>query len=130
MSAECSTAEAPPFHGNNPEYLRACLRRLFFGPTGVVTKHKLVVDGRTVPVTLVRTPVTHVNLPPNNMLGVPAQHALSDSMGWVALLPPMTPGVHHVAVTFDITLQGTPLSETNQITIKVKRDLDHPKSRS
>src|SRR5207248_8083500 len=34
MSAECSTAEAPPFHGNNPAELRACVHSLFFGPVG------------------------------------------------------------------------------------------------
>lgn len=120
MSAECSTAEAPPFRGNNPAELRACVHSLFFGPVGFVTAHSLVLDGRNVPVTFVQTPLMSVNIPPDNMFGVPPQHALSVAMGWVALLHPMTPGVHHVTFTFDITFQGSPIGETNHITIIVK----------
>jgi hypothetical protein len=119
ISAECSTAEAPPFHGADPAGLRACVDSLFLGPAGIITAHSLVLDGTSVPVTLVQTPLMSVSLPSDNMLGVPAQHALSVGMGWVALLRPMTPGVHHVTFTFDITLEGTPLGETNNITIGV-----------
>jgi len=120
MSAECSTAEPPPFHGNNPAELRACVRSVFFGPVGFVTAHTLVLDGRTVPVTFLQTPLMSVTLPPDNMFGVPPQDALSVGMGWVALLHPMTPGVHHVIFTFNITFQGSPIGETNDITIIVK----------
>ena len=129
MSDECSTAEAPPFHGNNPAELRACVRSLFFGPVGFVTAHRLVLDGRTVPVTFVQTPVMSVTLPPDNTLGVSPQQAVSVAMGWVALLHPMTPGVHHVTFTFNITLQGSPIGETNHITIIVQPGLNRHRSR-
>lgn len=119
MSAECSTAEAPPFHGDNEAELRACVQSVLLGPVGNFNVHTLVVDGRTVPVTLVQTPLMSVNLPPDNMLGVPAQQALSVAMGWVALLHPMTPGIHHVTYTFSGTFQGSPIGVTNEITIIV-----------
>lgn len=120
MSAECSTAEAPPFHGNNPAQLRECIRSVLLGPAGSFNHHELTLDGNRVPVTLVQTPLMRVNIPPDNMLGVPPQEALSVGMGWVALLHPMTPGVHHLAFTFGGTFQGVPLLEHSTIEIIVK----------
>ncbi len=115
-SAECSTAEPPPFHGGNETQLRECVRRALAG----VTEHTLVVDDRVVPVHEVETRVLSVNIPPDNILGVPAQHALSVAGGLVALLPPMAPGTHHLRYTFAVTFQGTHLSATVHITIIVK----------
>ena len=120
MSAECSTAEAPPFHGDNEAELRACVRNDLSGDVGNFNVHTLVVDGRTVPVTVVETPLMTVDLPPDNMLGVPAQQALSVARGWVALLHPLTPGVHQLAYTFSGMFQGAPIGESNEITIIVK----------
>lgn len=116
MSAECSTAEAPPFHGGNEAQLRECVRDVLSG----FTVHRLVVDDRTVPVDVVETPLMRVDIPPDNMLGVAPQEALSVGRGWVALLHPMTPGVHRLEYTFAGTLQGTPLGVDNTITIIVK----------
>jgi hypothetical protein len=115
-SAECSTAEPPPFHGGNEAQLRACARHVLAG----VTEHRLVVDDRIVPVHLVETRVLSVNIPPDNILGVPAQPALSVARGWVALLPPMAIGTHHLSYSFAVTLEGTHLSNTVHITIIVK----------
>ena len=117
MSGECSTAEPPPFHGSNPEQLRECIRNDLAG----FTEHTLVVDDLVVPVHLVETSVMTVNIPPDNMLGVPAQEAQSVARGWVTLLHPMTPGIHHLTYTFAGTLMGTPLGVTNSITIIVER---------
>ena len=120
MSSECSTAEPPPFHGNRPAELRACVRSVLLGPVGTFNHHRLTLDGRRVPLTLVQTPLMRVKLPPDNVLGVPAQRARSVGMGWVALLHPMTPGVHHVAFTFGGTFQGTPLLEHSTVKIIVE----------
>jgi hypothetical protein len=119
MSAECSTAEAPPFHGNNEAELRACVSSVLLGPVGSFTVHTLVVDGESVPVRLVQTPLMTVNIPPDNILGVSAQEAQSVGMGWVALLHPMTPGTHHLEYTFGGTFQGSPVGVDNSITIIV-----------
>jgi hypothetical protein len=120
MSAECSTAEAPPFHGNNEAELRSCVTSVLLGPDGSFNVHTLVVDGEAVPVRLVETPLMTVNIPPDNMLGVSAQEAQSVGMGWVTLLHPMTPGTHHLEYTFDGTFQGSPVGVDNSITIIVK----------
>ena len=120
MSAECSTAEAAPFHGDNEAELRACVRDDLSGGVGNFNVHTLIVDGRTVSVTAVETPLMTVNLPPDNMLGLPAQEALSVARGWVALLHPMTPGVHQLAYTFSGTFQGAPIGVSNEISIIVK----------
>ncbi len=115
MSAECSTAESPPFHGSTEAQLRECVRNVLAD----FSEHKLVVDDRTVPVRDVETRVLAVKLPPDNMLGVPTQEALSVARGWVALLPPMTPGTHRLTYTFAGSLLGQHLAVTNHITIIV-----------
>jgi hypothetical protein len=119
MSAECSTAEAPPFHGSNEAELRACVSSVLLGPAGNFDLHTLIVDGRTVPVSLVQTPLMTVNIPSDNFLGVSAQVAQFVGMGWVARLQPMTPGTHHLEYIFGGTFQGSPVGVDNSITIIV-----------
>jgi hypothetical protein len=119
MSAECSTAEAPPFHGNNQAELRACVSSVLLGPVASFNVHTLVVDGEAAPVRLVQTPLMRVDIPPDNILGVSAQGAQSVGMGWVALLHPMTPGTHHLEYTFSGTFHGSPVGVDNSITIVV-----------
>jgi hypothetical protein len=120
MSAECSTAELPPFHGNNPAELAACLHDVLLGPVGDFFTHQMTLDGQPVPTTLVLAPPQHVTVPSDNILGVPGQEATSRAMGWVAILHPMTPGTHQVVIHFGGTFQGGPLEEINNITIIVK----------
>lgn len=115
ISAECSTAEAPPFHGGNEAQLRECVKAVMSG----FTTHTLFLDDRPVAVEAVQTRVMEVTIPPDNMLGVPAQRAQSVARGWVALLPALARGVHHVRYTFAGTLLGSPLGVTNTITIIV-----------
>lgn len=115
ISAECSTAEAPPFHGENEAQLRQCVEAVMSG----FTTHTLFRDDTPVAVEAVQTRVMEVTIPPDNMLGVPAQRAQSVARGWVALLPALAPGVHHVRYTFAGALLGTPLGVTNTITLIV-----------
>jgi hypothetical protein len=120
LSAECSTAEPPPFHGDNPAELRACSRSVLLGPVADFFVHRLTLDGANVPLTFVQAPPQRVTVPSDNILGVPGQKALSDAAGWLAILHPMTPGTHHVVIHFGGTFQGSLLEEVNHITIIVK----------
>lgn len=122
LSAECSTAEPPPFHGDTPAELRACSRSVLVGPVGDFFVHRLTLDGARVPLTFVQAPPQPVRVPSDNILGVPGpQKAFSAAAGWLAILHPMTPGTHHVVIHFGGTLEGTPLGvEINHITIIVK----------
>ncbi len=123
LSAECSTAEPPPFHGDNPEQLRACIRSVLLGPGGNFFIHRVTLDGQNVPLTLVTAPPQQVNVPADNFLGPPtppAQQATSVAEGWLAVLRPMTPGTHEIVIHFGGTFGGSPLEEINHITIIVK----------
>jgi hypothetical protein len=121
LSAECSTAEPPPFHGDNPAELRACSRSVLLGPVANFFTHRLTLDGANVPLTFVQAPPQPVAVPSDNILGVPGpQKALSDAAGWLAILHPMTPGTHHVVIHFGGTFLGSLLEEVNHITIIVK----------
>ena len=66
----------------------------------------LTVDGEPVPLTLVDTPLLTVDLPEDNILGVPPQQALSVGAGFVALLPPLPPGTHELVITGTGTFLG------------------------
>jgi hypothetical protein len=123
LSGECSTAEPPPFHGNNPAQLRACDHSNFFGPNGHFFTHRVTLDGQNVPLTLVTAPPQQVNVPADNILGPPtppAQEATSVAEGWLAVLHPMTPGTHQIVIHFGGTFLGAPAEEVNHITIIVK----------
>jgi hypothetical protein len=124
LSTECSTAEPPPFHGNNPAQLRACDHSNLFGPNGHFFTHRVTFDGQNVPLTLVTAPPQQVNVPADNILGPPtppAQQATSVAEGWLAVLHPMTPGIHQIVIHFGGTFLGKPGEEVNHITIIVKR---------
>jgi hypothetical protein len=122
-SAECSTLEGPPFHGDDEMSLRACARAV---NAGIATKDVVVfVDGRRVPVTEVTSGQLRLDLPADNIFGVPAGTGLppylSVADGWVALLHPLTPGTH--TITLDVVGEfppGTPLVISNTTTIIVK----------
>jgi hypothetical protein len=110
-SAECSTLEGPPFHGDDEASLRACARA--------------VNDGKRVPVTEVTSGLLHLNLPADNIFGVPAGTGsppyLSVADGWVALSHPLTPGTHTIMLSVVGEFPpGTPLAVSNTTTIIVK----------
>jgi hypothetical protein len=93
-SAECSTVEDPPFFGKNEAQLRKCASDFNVKKAPTVT-----VDGKSVPMTEVFTPLLDIDLPEDNILGVPAGQALSVAHGWVTLLDPLTIGAHTIVGT-------------------------------
>jgi hypothetical protein len=101
FSVECSTLEVnTPFFGSNEAELRACVERL---TAGVDVQASL--DGRSVPLTEVRSGLLRIDLPKDNILGVPGPDTgLSLAGGFVALLHPLTPGTH----TIEIRAAGLP----------------------
>jgi hypothetical protein len=113
LSVECSTVEEPPFYGGNEAELRQCVRDLDV-LQGDLT---VTVDGEPVPLTLVESPLLRLDLPEDNLLGVPAQQALSVASGLVALLQPLPPGTHEIVTTGTGTVLG---DFTNVTTIVVQ----------
>jgi hypothetical protein len=108
-SAECSTLEGPPFFGSNEAELRACARAVNAG----VTTTDVVLDGTRVPVTEVTSGLVRLDLPADNIFGVPAGTGppelpyLSVADGWVALLGPLTPGTHTITLDISGEFRGT-----------------------
>ena len=113
LSVECSTVEEPPFYGGNEAELRQCVRDLDV-LQGDLT---VTVDGEPVPLTLVESPLLRLDLPEDNLLGVPPQQALSVASGLVALLQPLPPGTHEIVTTGTGTVLG---DFTNVTTIVVE----------
>jgi hypothetical protein len=113
LSVECSTVEEPPFYGANETELRQCVRDLdvLQGDLAVT------VDGEPIPLTLVESPLLRLDLPEDNLLGVPPQQALSVASGLVALLQPLPPGTHEIVTTGTGTVLG---DFTNVTTIVVE----------
>jgi hypothetical protein len=59
----------------------------------------VTLDGKSVPMTLVETPLLNIVLPADNIFGQPAgTKGLSVGRGWVALLHPLTPGEHTIVI--------------------------------
>jgi hypothetical protein len=108
-SAECSTLEDPPSFGSNEAELRACARAVNAG----VTTTDVVLDGTRVPVTEVTSGLVRLDLPADNIFGVPAGTGppelpyLSVADGWVALLGPLTPGTHTITLDISGEFRGT-----------------------
>ena len=89
-SVECSTFEG---NGTTEAELRACAEQ-----GDVQTAPPVTVDGHSVPVREVETPLMHIVLPADNLFGLPAgTTGLSVGHGWVAHLDPLTPGTHTIA---------------------------------
>jgi hypothetical protein len=122
-SAECSTLEGPPFHGDDETSLRACARAV---NGGIATTDVVVfLDGKRVPVTEVMSGLLRLDLPADNIFGMPAGTGsppyLSVADGWVALLHPLTPGTHTIMLNIVAEFPpGTPLKVSNTTTIIVK----------
>jgi hypothetical protein len=104
-SFECSTFEG---NGTTEAQLRTCARL-----SDVQVAPTVTVDGKSVPVAEVETPLLNIVLPGDNIFGQPAgTQGLSVGHGWVALLHPLTPGTH----TIVIDTAGTPI--TTKIVVK------------
>jgi hypothetical protein len=113
VTIECSTVEPPPFFGSDEAELRECARAVDV-PGSTLT---LTVDGEAVPLTLVETPQLTIDLPEDNILGVPPQQAFSVAAGFVALLRPLPAGTHELVITGTGTFLG---DFTNVTTIVVE----------
>jgi len=88
-SFECSTFEA---NGTTEAELRTCAER-----SDVQTAPPVTVDGYSVPVREVETPLMNIVLPADNIFGQAAgTTGLSVGHGWVAHLDPLTPGTHTI----------------------------------
>ena len=96
VSFECSTFEGL---GTTEAELRTCARDADGNVAPTIT-----LDGRSVPVAEVETPLLHLVLPADNILGLPAgTQGLSVAAGWVALLHPLTPGTHTIVIDSSTT---------------------------
>jgi hypothetical protein len=116
-SGECSTVEEDPYFGEDESELRTCARAL----NDMITKVVLTLDGRPVPVTRVESGLLTLDLPSDNILGAPAGRALSVADGFVALLHPLTPGIHTIALHIaGESPPGTPVDLDNTTTIIVQ----------
>ena len=90
-SVECSTFEG---NGTTEAELRTCAR---MGDVEVAPT--VTVDGKSVPVAEVETPLLNIVLPADNLFGAPAgTQGLSVGHGWVALLHPLRPGTHTIVI--------------------------------
>ena len=102
-SFECSTFEG---NGTTDAELRACAKQ-----NDVQTAPSVTVDGQSVPVTEVETPLLDIVLPADNIFGLQAgTTGVSVAHGWVALLRPLTPGTH--------TIVGSAPSFTTRIIVQ------------
>jgi hypothetical protein len=98
-SGECSNVEPPPFFGADEAQLRACVRTLLFDDPP--DEMSVSVDGRRVADVEDSRGLSSsfsVELPENNLLGVPATSAMSVAGGWAVLLRPLPPGTHELEV--------------------------------
>jgi hypothetical protein len=88
---ECSTFEG---NGTTEAELRDCAIT-----SDVQVAPTVTLDGKSVTVTEVETPLLNIVLPADNIFGLPAgTSGLSVGHGWVALLGPLTPGTHTIVI--------------------------------
>jgi len=117
LNGECSTAEA---NGTTEAELRACATGLIdpVDPAALT----LTVDGVSLPTYRVASRLFEAALPPENVLGVPAQTSGAVSDGYWALLAPLRRGKHVVTFGGSVRLTET-TSFTTRVTytIKVRR---------
>jgi hypothetical protein len=95
-----STFECSTFAGDTPGVaategeLRACARQ-----NDVQSAPPVTVDGGSVAIAEVETRLLQIALPAENIFGLSAgTEGQSVAHGWVALLHPLTPGTHTIAI--------------------------------
>lgn len=101
FGSECSDVEEPPFFGADEAAQRACA--VAFDEAFFVAA-SLVLDGGEPVNTLaprfeVVSPQMTVELPPDNILGVPPQTATFVAHGWAGMLRGLRPGEHTITLT-------------------------------
>ena len=106
-AVECSTFEGqPPFAEADEANYGTCAQR-HERPAKAPT---VTVDGKSVPVTEVDTPLLNITLPAENIFERPVRDAegLSVARGWVALLHPLTPGTIRSSSPHPVTQSPPP----------------------
>jgi hypothetical protein len=113
ISTECSDIPGDDNPDGTPPFSEEQLRACAVEADGEAPP--VALDGRSVPLTGVVTPLLHPVLPPDNVFVPPAKPGTYQSVahGWVALLNPLTPGTHTIVI-------GDPSSPLNTTTIVVK----------
>jgi hypothetical protein len=101
FGTECSNVEDPPFFGADATAQRACA--LAFDEEFFVAASITVDGGEPVDLLTPRfevfSPQMTVDLPPDNILGVPAQTATFVAHGWAVIVRGLRPGEHTITVT-------------------------------
>jgi hypothetical protein len=118
-SSECSTVEAPPYHGDDEASLRDCARSV---DAGLATP-TVSLDGSRVALTEVETALLEFVLPPGHIFdpALPAgTRGQSVGHGWVVLLHPLTPGSHVIRIEVCGIYLGAPFESINTTTIRVR----------
>jgi hypothetical protein len=102
-----STVECSTFEGTAEAELATCARQ-----SDVPVAPQVTLDGHSVPVSEVQTPVLSITLPADNVFGLPAgSQGKSVAHGWVTLLNPLSANkTHTIKITGSVT--GTPVETT------------------
>jgi hypothetical protein len=118
INVECSTLEAPPFHGDNEAELRACAKGFGFGEVFAEIDGVAVQNlGRY----LVDSPLFTFTVPPANVLGVAAGTGQSVSNGYYLMVAPLSVGEHLIHFGGTFTDFGFSLDITYNLTVAPKR---------
>jgi hypothetical protein len=94
VTYECSRVENAPPCGGGKSQLRTEAR----ASVAVYDVPTVTVDGKSVRVREVETPLLAVHLPKDNVFGSSERRVFSVGDGWVGLLNPMRHGTHHIVI--------------------------------
>lgn len=112
LGSACSDVEAEPFFGADEAAQRACATAFDYE---FVTELRVTID-RRAPVDIrkqrfeVVSPQMTVQLPEDNVFGIPARTATLVAHAWMARIPHLRPGPHTIsvdAVTTDFAITST-----------------------
>ena len=112
LGSACSDVEPPPFFGADDAAQRACAAAFdheFVTELRVTVDHRAPVDIRKKRFEIVSPQMT-VQLPDDNVFGIPAQTATLVAHAWMAQIRELRPGRHTVsidAVTTDFAITST-----------------------
>ena len=111
-TTECSTFETP---GKSSNDLRECAK----DADAEVTEVGVAVDGHKVDLAEVYTVVLNIKLPADNIFGLPTgTRGQSVGHGWVAVVQPLSPGIHIINVKLT---RANGATESNTTSIIIRR---------
>ena len=122
IGVDCSVAEAPPFHGENEAELRACANGLL----DLVQDPYVEIDGKPLQdpgAYRTESPLFRYGpLPENNYLGLPpGTQSNAVVAGYGLLVPPLSKGVHRIAVSANVPAVGIAVETEFIITVAPPR---------